>query len=280
MGERPTARFTSELLGEWGEPVSFRVTPEHIRAYAEIVGDTRSSAAAGQHSGPVFPVVAVWDALNQATERVVPASIAELAVHYTHDLRLHAPLPTNGEVWSRAAATAVRVRRAGTEVSYRLETRDPSGALLVEQWATEIYRGVWPEHEIGDQAPRLEPAPTASEPDGVTTIDVPSDVTDRYAQASGDYFAIHLDDGFAQSVGLPGRIVHGMCSLALATTALLEHGGHDVNTVRRVATRFSKPLRPGSTLVVTKWTGAAGAVHFEAQANGNTVLRDGVLRLE
>jgi acyl dehydratase len=198
-------------------------------------------------------------------------------VHYTHDLRVHAPLPTDEEVLSRAAAIGVRARRAGTEVSYRMQTHDSSGALLVEQWATEIYRGVWPESEAGDPAPRLEPAPTESDPGGVATIDVPSDVTDRYAQVSGDHFAIHLDDAFARSVGLPGRIVHGMCSLALAITALLEHQGRDVDAVLRVATRFSRPLRPTRTLVVTKWDGASGAVQFEAQADGDTVLRDGVL---
>ncbi|TMD40312.1 MAG: acyl dehydratase, partial [Chloroflexi bacterium] len=30
-----------------------------------------------------------------------------------------------------------------------------------------------------------------------------------YAEASGDHNPIHLDDGFARSVGLPGVIAHG-----------------------------------------------------------------------
>jgi acyl dehydratase len=280
MGDQPTAQFSSERLGEWGERLRFRVTPEHIAAYAAVVGDTTSSAAAGRAAGPVFPVVGVWDALNQATDRIVPASIADLAVHYTHDLRLHAPLPTATEVFSRAAATGVRARRAGAEVSYRLETRDAAGSLLVEQWATEIYRGVWPESEAGEEAPRIEQAPIESDPAGEATIDVPLDITDRYAQVSGDDFAIHLDDAFARSVGLPGRIVQGMCTLALAATALLDEQGRDVDAVRRLAARFSRPLRPGRTLAVTNWADADGTIHFEARADGDTVLRDGVLRLE
>ena len=45
---------------------------------------------------------------------------------------------------------------------------------------------------------------------------VADDQTERYAAASGDDFAIHLDDEFARKVGLPGRIVHGLCTLAFA----------------------------------------------------------------
>src|SRR6185312_16145106 len=100
-------------------------------------------------------------------------------------------------------------------------------------------------------------------------------ITDRYAQVSGDDFAIHLDDAFARSVGLPGRIVQGMCTLALAATALLDEQGRDVDAVRRLAARFSRRLKPGRTLVGTDWPDADGTIHFEARADGDTVLRDG-----
>ena len=49
----------------------------------------------------------------------------------------------------------------------------------------------------------------------------------RYAAASGDDFAIHLDDEFARKVGLPGRIVHGLCTMAFAGRAVLEAAGVD-----------------------------------------------------
>ena len=35
-----------------------------------------------------------------------------------------------------------------------------------------------------------------------------------YADASGDQNPLHQDDGFAQSVGFPGIIAHGMFSMA------------------------------------------------------------------
>jgi acyl dehydratase len=44
-------------------------------------------------------------------------------------------------------------------------------------------------------------------------------VTDRYAAASGDHNPIHLDDAFARSVGLPGRILHGLWTAAQVARA-------------------------------------------------------------
>ncbi len=39
-------------------------------------------------------------------------------------------------------------------------------------------------------------------------------LTYRYAGASGDFNPIHLDDEFARSVGLPGRILHGLWTMS------------------------------------------------------------------
>lgn len=50
-------------------------------------------------------------------------------------------------------------------------------------------------------------------------------LTIRYAGASGDFNPIHLDDEFAQSVGLPGRIVHGLWTMAQVARALTDAGG-------------------------------------------------------
>ena len=75
-------------------------------------------------------------------------------------------------------------------------------------------------------------------------------LTYRYAGASGDFNPIHLDDEFAQSVGLPGRILHGLwtmaqCAraqgdglkLAVAVGAVPRHG-------RARARRSRSPRRP------------------------------------
>jgi acyl dehydratase len=50
-------------------------------------------------------------------------------------------------------------------------------------------------------------------------------VTVRYAGASGDFNPIHIDEEFARSVGLPGRILHGLWSMAQVARAQTEAAG-------------------------------------------------------
>ena len=66
-----------------------------------------------------------------------------------------------------------------------------------------------------------------SEPADAFELHVTPDryLTVRYAGASGDFNPIHVDDGFARSVGLPGRILHGLWSMAQVARAHTEAFG-------------------------------------------------------
>ena len=78
------------------------------------------------------------------------------------------------------------------------------------------------------------------------------DQTFRYAQASGDFMPIHIDDEFARSVGLGGIIIHGLCTMANASWAAIQSlCDSDPAKLKRMALRFSKPLRPGDDLTTT-----------------------------
>ena len=50
-------------------------------------------------------------------------------------------------------------------------------------------------------------------------------VTIRYAGASGDFNPIHIDEEFAQQVGLPGRILHGLWTMAQVARAHTDAAG-------------------------------------------------------
>jgi acyl dehydratase len=65
-----------------------------------------------------------------------------------------------------------------------------------------------------------------------------------YAQASGDKNPIHLDDGFARSVGLPGVIAHGMLTMAFANQMVTDWLG-DRSRLKRLDGRFGGMVLPG-----------------------------------
>jgi acyl dehydratase len=58
-----------------------------------------------------------------------------------------------------------------------------------------------------------------------------------YADASGDQNPLHQDDSFAQSVGFPGIIAHGMFTMAHLATCVTRWAG-DPEALRRIKVQF------------------------------------------
>ena len=89
-------------------------------------------------------------------------------------------------------------------------------------------------------------------------------VTVRYAGASGDFNPIHIDEDFAKQVGLPGRILHGLWTMAQVARAHTEAAGGP-EKLKRLSVQFRGLGRMGEEIVVS------GAV---------TEVRDGVAIVE
>jgi acyl dehydratase len=107
-------------------------------------------------------------------------------------------------------------------------------------------------------------------------------VTARYAGASGDFNPIHLDDEFARSVGLPGRILHGLYTMALiarAQTEALGGPGH----LRRLSVQFRGAAVPEEEIVISSSVkeadGATIVVTTTAQQFGKAVVRGATAEL-
>jgi acyl dehydratase len=260
--------FDLSAIGKAGDEHPYEVTADALQAYADATDDVVG--------GPVFALLPVWAAAGQVSRAVASDDIRPQVVHYEQDVVVHRPLAAGMRVRSRATPVALLGRPNGTSVVIRTETRDEDGELLNEQYITEFFRGVEAPESVGERAPdhRLD---AEEEPAAEITYPVADDQTVRYAEASGDHFAIHLDDDFARSVGLPGRIVHGLCTMAFTGRAVLEAAGvENPAGIERLAVRFSAPLFPGDTLTTRIWSLGDGAYGFEAvSGQGATVVKDG-----
>ena len=117
----------------------------------------------------------------------------------------------------------------------------------------------------GDELPELKVTP-----DKYLTV--------RYAGASGDYNPIHIDEEFARQVGLPGRILHGLWTMAQVARAQTEAAGGP-DKLKRLAVQFRGMGLPEQELTVTskvkEITGDGHAlVHPVAEQGGNTIIRN------
>ncbi|PKQ26735.1 MAG: acyl dehydratase [Actinobacteria bacterium HGW-Actinobacteria-4] len=84
----------------------------------------------------------------------------------------------------------------------------------------------------------------------------------RYAGASGDFNPIHYNDAFAQSVGLPGVIAHGMFTMGAAASVVEEWAG--AGNVQDFQARFTRPIEvPAMGEVVATVTATVGALDDE-----------------
>ena len=255
-------------IGVAGAAQPYHVTDEALESYAAATDDVPG--------GPVFAIVPVWETIAPASRSVASEDARARVVHYEHDIVAHRPIAAGMTLSSRATPVSLLGRPNGTTLVIRTETFDEDGELVNEQYVTEFFRGVEAPEGRGERAPDHK---LVAEGDPLVSISYPvaDDQTVRYAAASGDDFAIHLDDDFARSVGLPGRIVHGLCTMAFTGRAVLEAAGvDDPGAVRRLAVRFSAPLFPGDTLTTRIWQLGDGVYGFDAAgSDGTPVIKDG-----
>jgi acyl dehydratase len=74
-------------------------------------------------------------------------------------------------------------------------------------------------------------------------------LTARYAGASGDFNPIHIDEEFAKAVGLPGRILHGLWTMAQVARAQTEAAGGPEH-LKRLSVQFRGMGVPEQEIVV------------------------------
>jgi acyl dehydratase len=122
--------------------------------------------------------------------------------------------------------------------------------------------------EVGAELPAL-----AVTPDKYVTV--------RYAGASGDFNPIHVDEEFAQQVGLPGRILHGLWTMAQVARAQTEAvGGPEApGSLLRLEVAFRGMAFPEQEIVVTSKVAAVedgvAVVSATARQGSTRVVRNG-----
>jgi acyl dehydratase len=268
-----TPTFNTESIGQWTDPVEFEVTRERIAQYAAATNDPIAAHAAGDLAPPVFAVVPAFGVAGQAATQVIPGELLMMVLHGEQDFHFHAPILPGTTVSTRAAAIGLRPRSSGVTVVAKADTHDADGQLLVEQYMTTFVRGAHAAEAVGEEAPPHAFEATG-DPEAEISQTFDTDQTYRYAEASGDPMPIHLDDQLAKSVGLPGIIIHGLCTMAFTSVAVIQHAcPEDPTRLRRLAVRFAKPVQPGQTITTRIWPGYA----FQTESDdGSVVIKDGL----
>jgi len=108
-------------------------------------------------------------------------------------------------------------------------------------------------------------------------------LTSRYAGASGDFNPIHIDEDFARAVGLPGRILHGLWTMAQVARAQTQAAGGPGH-LKRLAVQFRGMGLPEHEVVVSgtvrEVSDGRALIDTVAEQDGNQIIRNAEAELE
>ncbi|MBI4310624.1 MAG: MaoC family dehydratase N-terminal domain-containing protein [Chloroflexi bacterium] len=288
--------LSTAVVGTSGEPVTHEMDARWMMAYAAGLGetlpcylDTRRPQGIVAH--PLFPVCLEWPALLAIRRRSGSKSLSPAealrGVHATHDLTIYRGVRPGDRLTSQATIVGIERRKPGAYQVTRVETKDASGATVCTTWYGTLYRGVDVE---GSNLPATN-APAAPGPVNPGTpvlsevaIPVPELAAHIYTECSRIWNPIHTDSAVAARAGLPGLILHGTATLALAVSRVLhlEIGGGP-ERVCRVAGSFNAMVRMPSCIsvhILSRHRSPEGnTVRFEVRnAEGGPAIRNGLMQ--
>jgi acyl dehydratase len=254
------AELDLNALDRWVELGDFSVDPRWCRRYAAATNDTNPKHVSGELAPPIFAVVATVPPLVQALHAIIPeeSGAFDRNVHGGQDMRFHRPLVPGTTVRVRVRPIGILQRPTGTAIVTYAELRDLQGPLVQEQYFTSYLRGVFAQTSQGADPPdhRMPAGVKSTRPVASVRHDIDPDQTYRYADATGDYSAYHVDDDAARAAGFPGIFLHGLCTMAFVSRAVVETVCEgDPARLRRLAVRFSRPVFPSESIITTIWNG-------------------------
>lgn len=203
-------------------------------------------------------------------------------LHGEQSLTLHAPLPASGTLSGRLKITGIIDKGADKGAliySERDLTDMATGVHVATVSSTTFARAdggfggasgpVKPVHAMPDSAPQT-----------VFDFKTPENAALIY-RLSGDFNPLHADPAIAAQAGFDRPILHGMCTLGVASWSITEALAEgDFAALKHLQLRFSAPVYPGETIRTEMWRDG-GDISFRARVVGRdvVVLNNGLARL-
>ena len=285
----------SSLVGSKVGPVEAAIDARWMMAYAASLDDMLpcymdTRRAEGVVAHPLFPVCFEWPAAG-AIRTKLRATMAPdepaRGVHATHHTVLHRPIRPAMRVRTTAEVLGIERRSAGAFEMVRFDTIDDHDAPVCTTYYGSLYRKVevsGADHPATFQHPPT-PTTTPAKPRAEIPLSIDAGLAHIYTECARIWNPVHTDAAVAASAGLPGLILHGTATLALAVSAIVKsEAGNDPARVAEIAGRFGAmvlmPSQVTLRIQARERCDRGDAIFFEAlTADGGRAIRDGVVIL-
>ncbi|MES2538338.1 MAG: MaoC/PaaZ C-terminal domain-containing protein [Pseudomonadota bacterium] len=202
------------------------------------------------------------------------------ALHTEQYLTVLKPLKPSGRVAGDYRISGIADRgaeRGATLYIEKILTDLDSGEVVARLTSGLLCRKDGGCGNHGEVPEQLSATPDSA-PDATIEWHIDSNAALVY-RLSGDVNPLHVDPAVAQRAGFERPILHGLCTMGIASQIVLRHAEALGNThLSELGCRFMKPVYPGDTLLIDIWNG--DALRFQARdaASGAVVLARGLAR--
>ncbi len=260
-------------VGREYQPYEQTVDARWMMAYAAGLDDLRDDyldTEAGIVAHPMFPVAVEWEPiLHQRFEPDFPGELTieerGYGVHSAHDLHIHRPIRPADKLTTQMSIVGVYARKPGAFLISKLTTVDDAGDPVCTTWMQNLFRGVAlsGEETWSETLPAPPDFKNADAIDDRHEIPVSANQAHVYTECARIHAPIHTDVAVANAVGLPGLILHGTCTLALAVSKVVNEYNVNPSRVLRIGCRFSGMVPMPSTLTLAVRQSHPEGVSFE-----------------
>jgi len=194
-------------------------------------------------------------------------------VHGEQGLKLHRPIPAEGDVIGRTRVTGIIDKGQGKGAliyTERSVVDAASGDLLATLTSTTFCRADGGFGGPSGPVKSVHELPTRA-PDHSTDFATQPRAALIY-RLSGDYNPLHAEPAVARAAGFERPILHGLATYAIAGWAIVKTAcGGDPHAVGSIDVRFSSPVYPGETIRTEMWVDGK-VVSFRALAVERNVV--------
>jgi acyl dehydratase len=273
------------FLGKQYAPQDYGVTAEAVMNYARAYNDDNpwfmdTNRAGSIIAPPMFGVVTGWlSIMTVITDRELGVDVLRL-LHVEQDMYFLRPMVPGDILTSVATITAIADEPAGESLAVEVQCTNQRAESVQRMMFTVLIRGRSARDRkhsrVGEAAPVGEPLLRVRQK-------IDDDQTFRYASASGDHNPIHVDENVAKMAGLPGIVVHGLCTMAFTSKVMIDHlCDRDPRRLGRLRARFSRPVFPGQEITTAVWQlsdhdGIKSYVYETYNPEGKDVIREGIV---
>ena len=186
------------------------------------------------------------------------------SLHVGQALDVRAPLPPSGRLTMRGSVDAVydKGKAAIVEISASCDAFTTTYTIFLPGMGG--FGGDRGPQAAAGEAPQLRKERTVKTPENLALL----------YRLTGDRHPIHVDPEVAKANGFQRPILHGLCTLGVASYLAAVATGNNPTALRRLAVRLGSAVTPGDDITVRAGTAAPGSIAFDASTWEGAVIRD------